>query len=936
MFEEDYTEAQTRKELIDKALLKANWDVQNFSQVVPEFEIEGTGAGKYKIINGVKDSGDSGFSDYLLLDRKGDPLAVVEAKRTSRDPISGIQQAEDYADGIKKVHNVNPLIFLTNGYETWFWNRERYPPLMVHGFFERTELERIQFQNRNRKDLSLIPIKPEIIDRDYQIEACKRIFEGLEKNKRKFLLVMATGTGKTRTVTALIDVLLRAKWVKRVLFLVDRSVLANQAFIDGFKTHIPSESRSYIWSSEIDSSSRLYVSTIQTMMQRFHTVTPGFFDLIISDECHRSIYNKWRDVLSYFHAIQIGLTATPSDFVERDTFKFFDCEDKCPTFNYSYEKAVSEKVLVDFRPAYSAKTNFQIKGIKGNELPPSIQKKMIAEGYSLEEIDFEGTDFEKKVTNLGTNESLVREFMDVCIKDDSGVIPAKTIIFAISHAHAKRLWKIFNKLYPEYKGRLVEIIDSKMERPLRLIDKFKNENFPRIAISVDMLDTGVDIKEICNLVFAKPVFSKIKFWQMIGRGTRILEKKIENRKPWCLEKDQFLIIDHWNNFEYFGEKPEGERPAQLDPIPSKIFKTRLEKLKIFINKKHEDHINKIKGELINDIKHLPETSITIKENRKNIDKALSANTWEIFEEKSYEFLYDTIAPLTRFITEFNINQLKFLLKVERLGLVILIDNNKDIELLRNSIISDLKCLPMNLSSVKKKKEIILKVISDEFWLDLDYDKVEWIKDELTELMKHKMVLPRELIELDIDDEIIQRKWLEFGPEGEGDYVINYRKRIEDYILNIAEQNKTIQKIKKNQVITEEDLVNLENELNSPELYISEDNLKKVYSQPYATLVEFIKFIIGMYEFPKPEDLINDAFNTYVVERNNRNPLNSDQLLFLRTIKNVFAKKKKIEYNDLFDPPFTSMGIDAAIKIFSEGELREIIQIFNQLHINGKA
>ncbi len=493
---------------------------------------------------------------------------------------------------------------------------------------------------------------------------------------------------------------------------------------------------------------RLNVATIQTMMGSFNSFSPGFSDLVISDECHRSIYNKWKDVLSYFHALQIGLTATPCDFVERDTFKFFNSTDNQPTFNYPYEQAVSEKNLVDFRPAYTAKTNFQIIGIRGNELPLSIQKKLLEEGLTLEEIDFEGTDIEKKVTNLGTNESLVREFMDVCIKDDTGVVPGKSIIFVISHEHAKRVWTIFNQLYPEYKGKLVEIIDSKMERPLSILTKFKNENYPRIAISVDMLDTGVDIREVVNLVFAKPIFSKIKFWQMIGRGTRTLNK--DEIKPWCTEKDKFLIIDHWNNFEYFGEIPDGEAPIQQDAITVKIFKVRLKKLRIFQQKKNINQFEIIKNEIISDIKSLPDNSITVKENRRDIDKALSNQIWD----------------------------------------------------------------------------------------------------------------------------------------------------------------------------------DLEHALNSPELYINEDNLRKTFSKPYGTFIQFIKNILGVYKFPDPEEIINESFNTYIIERNNAHPLNAEQIRFLRAIKNVFTTKKSIKYDDLFKPPFTQFGADAATRLFSDNELLEIVTIFN--------
>ncbi len=927
MFRENPTEKQTRKKIIDLLLKKAGWHVDDHSQVIEEFEIEDAGSYKHRIADKQVEYNPSGFSDYLLLDRHGEPLAVVEAKRTPRDPVTGKQQAEDYADGIQKAKGIEPLIFLTNGYEIFFWNRERYAMSMVHGFFTRDDLERIRHQNNFRKDPHSIPIKKEIIDRDYQIEALKRTFDGLHKNRRKFLLVMATGTGKTRTVAALIDVLMRAGWIQKVLFLVDRAALAQQAD-DAFKKHLPHESRSYVRSGEIDGSKRIYVSTIQTMMECFHKVSPGFFDLVISDECHRSIYNKWRDVLSYFHAVQIGLTATPSDFIERDTFKFFGCDDGVPTFNYSYEQAVEEKWLTDFRPAYAAKTNFQIKGIHGEELPPSIQKKLVEEGYTLEDIDFEGTDLEKKVTNAGTNESLVKEFMETCVKDDSGVIPGKSIIFAVSHEHARRLWEIFKDLYPEHKS-LVDIIDSKMERPLKILYKFKNESYPRVAISVDMLDTGVDIREVENLVFAKPVFSKIKFWQMIGRGTRTLEKDPAHRKPWCMEKEKFLIMDHWNNFEYFGEKPEGETPPVQDAIPVKIFKTRLTKLKIFQQHKNEERFTKIKSEIISDISSLPENSITVREHRREIDKALSSAVWDDLDEKSYEFLGTTIASLMRFQSDINLYQTSFLLKTEKLGYAVLTDDSEQIKLLKSSILEDIKRLPRNLSAVREKEEVINRALSEGFWQLLDYEKCELLKEQLTEIMKHKLQMEQEILELDIDDTVIERKWIEFGPAGEGDYVASYREKVEQKILDLAEKHPALQKIKNDIPISEDDLSAIEETLNSPELYINEDNLRKVFSRPDGTFVQFIKSILGKFKFPDPAELIQQAFDTYVLERNNRASLTSEQLTFLRTVKNVFAGKKNIEYNDLFEQPFTQFGADAATRLFSEEELNEIINIFKK-------
>jgi type I restriction enzyme R subunit len=925
MIGQDLTEAQTRKKYIDELLEKAGWPLHDHSKIIEEFEIAGTGRG---VRQKQLDLNPPGFSDYLLLDRYQKPLAVVEAKRTSRDPREGEQQAEDYADGIRKKFDIDPFIFMTNGYDIWFWNRQRYAPAMIHGFFTMEDLERQRHQNLFRKDLHTVAINPKIIDRDYQIEALKHIYDGLEKSKRKFLLVMATGTGKTRTAMALLDVLLRSGWAQKVLFLVDRDVLFQQAWHDGFKKYLPEESRAQIRGGTIETGKRLFVATIQSMNECFYKVSPGFFDVIISDECHRSIYNKWRDVLSYFYAIQIGLTATPADYIDRDTFTFFNCIDKVPTFNYPYDTAVNDGYLVDFGKAYAAQTNFQIQGIKGYELPPEVQEQLRIEGHDPDTINYEGTDLEKKVTNVGTNESLVREFMDFCRKDDTGTLPGKSIIFAVSHKHALRICDIFDRLYPEYKGRLVKVIDSKMERPDKSIEKFKMEGFPRVAISVDMLDTGVDVREVINLVFAKPVFSKIKFWQMIGRGTRKLDP--DEIKPWCTHKDKFLIIDHWNNFERFDMKPEGELPSTEVAIPVKIFRIRLKKLEYFQSKKDQDNFDKTKAEIIADINALPENSVTVMENRRNIDKALSDQVWQYFDDKSLQFLDQEIAPLMRFKTDVNIHQMQFLLKAEQLSLTVLQKNSEEIARNKDTIVDSIKHLPMNLSAVQAKEVHIRTVLADGFWENLDYARTEYIKEHLTDIMRHKLPDENAILQLNLDDLIIKREWIEFGPQGEGDYVASYREKVEKKILELAGSHPVLNKIKDDIPITDLDLANLEATLNSPELYIQEENLRKAFNQPYGTFIQFIKSILGKYTFPDPEALINSAFQTYVVERNNQQPLSKEQILFLRTIKNVFAQKKHIEYEDLFEPPFTQFGTDAATRLFTEEELKKVIGVFNSI------
>jgi type I restriction enzyme R subunit len=574
----DATEWETRKGRIDVLLKEAGWDPKDRTRVIQEVDTKKSDfkARRYRTFSETYGTpGEHAYADYLLLDSNSEPMAVLEAKKTSKDPIVGQKQAEDYAEDIKKQTKKDLFIFLTNGDEIWFWNRPEENPRMVRGFHSRDALARILFQNRSRKDFVDVPIKDEIIDRPPNIESVKRVLEGIERGRRKFLIVQATGTGKTRVAMALIDVLLRANRAQKILFLADRKALRDQAYSDGFKAFFPNESKIKVFSGRVDKNSRLYVSTIQTFMECFHDFSVGDFDMIISDECHRSIYNKWRDVFTYFDAVEVGLTATPADLIDRDTFRFFDCEDGIPTFLYTYEEAVEDGLLVPFS-VDKTQTHFQIAGVKPGDVPNRIMRELLEKGVGPEDVNFEGTDIEKNVVVIGTNEAIVREFMDKCIRDSTGTLPAKTIFFAITKQHAKRLWEAFEKLYPEYGGKLARIIVSDDQRAQEMLKQFKTEEWPRVAISVDMLDTGVDIPEVCNLVFAKPVFSKIRFWQMIGRGTR--NDATCKHKAWLPngKKEDFLIFDCWSVFDWFDIHPKGTESKTSEAVPAKIFLLRLQ------------------------------------------------------------------------------------------------------------------------------------------------------------------------------------------------------------------------------------------------------------------------------------------------------------------------------------------------------------------------
>lgn len=931
--EKELQEWETRKNKIDILLLEQGWDIKDRTKVVLEVDTKQSDfkARNYKTVDEtLENKGESEYADYLLLDKSGESLAIIEAKKTSKDPIAGQTQSEDYADDIKKQTGKDVFIFLTNGYEIWFWNRPFENPRMIKGFHNQESLERIRFQNYAKKSFKDVKINEKIIDRPYQIEAVKRVLEGIEKGKRKFLIVQATGTGKTRVAMSLIDILMRSNRAQKILFLADRIALRDQAYNDGLKKFFPNESKQKIFSGRLDKTARLYASTIQTFMEFYQEFSSGDFDLIISDESHRSIYNKWKDVFTYFDAIQIGLTATPSELIERDTFRFFECEDKTPTSLYAYEEAVENGWLSDFR-VFDAQTHFQIEGIKPRDVPNQIKKKLLEEGIceSEEELSFEGTDIEKKVVIIGTNEAIIKEFMDNCLLDETGTLPAKTILFAVSKKHAKRLWEAFEKLYPEYKGKLARIIVSDDPRAQELIKQFKTESWPRIAISVDMLDTGVDVPEVCNLAFVKPVFSRIKFWQMIGRGTRT--DSICEHREWLPEskKEYFLIFDFWNNFEWFNMHPKGKEAKLSEAITSRIFLIKLQQYKYFSSKKDNEHIQLLRQKIVDDVKALPKESISVKENMRYVELASSPKLWDRVGLDPVEFLRKKITPLMRFQKNVNINESSFALKVERLALAILNNDEKEIERLKESIGEMLNCLPTTIKYVKEKSDLLDKVLSNYFWKKVSYEDTLMLLKEFAPLMKYKRTEPRPPIILDIDDIVQKRRIIEYGPALTPlhEYAETYMDKVEKKIKELADKHPTIQKIKRDEVITEKDLEKLEKALNSPELYVTEDVLKNLYNQHKGTLVQFIKKIIGLYEFPDPQKKIAEAFKTFLIEKNY---LNANQVNFIRTLQTVFMSKHHIEYKDFFEPPFTNFGINAPVPLFKENELKEIVSICNNL------
>ena len=565
----DWNEAKTRELIIDLALQRAGWALDQPQD--REYEV-----------TGMPNKEGIGYADYVLWGDDGKPLAVVEAKRTTVDPEAGRQQAKLYADCLEAMHGQRPVIFHTNGYRTFLWDDQFYPPRMVAGFYKKDELATLIHRRNQLQPIDVAEVRDAIVERYYQKRAIGSIGEQFAGSRRKALLVMATGTGKTRTAIALVDVLQRAGWVKRALFLADRVSLVNQA-VNAFKTHLPDSSPVNLV-TEKEAEGRVYVSTYPTMMglidetkgteARFGV---GHFDLVIIDEAHRSVYQKYGGIFRYFDSLLVGLTATPREQVDRNTYQLFDLEPGVPTDAYELETAVADGFLVPPR-VQQVDLRFPREGIDYDSL--SDEEKEQWESLDWGD-DVEPGDLPDRVNaaainswlfNKDTVDKVLQHLMENGHTVAGGDRLAKTIIFARNHEHAKFIEERFNHHYPHHKGHFARIIDHYAKYPQSLIDDFsQKEKAPHIAISVDMLDTGIDIPEVANLVFFKPVYSKIKFWQMIGRGTRLCPELYGPDD----DKRDFRVFDFCFNFDFFRENPEGIESGGTVPLGTRLFRSRV-------------------------------------------------------------------------------------------------------------------------------------------------------------------------------------------------------------------------------------------------------------------------------------------------------------------------------------------------------------------------
>jgi type I restriction enzyme, R subunit len=922
------TEAQTRKKRIDVMLGKAGWKVGDQTQVIEEFDIH-VGLPD-RVEEPITPYQGRQFSDYVLLGLDGKSLAVVEAKKTAVDAQLGREQAKQYCLNIQKEYKGRlPFCFYTNGLEIHFWDLGNYPPKKIIGFPTRDDLERYHFIREYKKALAQELINPGIAGRGYQIQAIRAVMESLEQKQNKFLLVMATGTGKTRVCIALVDALMRAGWIQRVLFLVDRIELRTQA-LDAFKEHLPNEPRwPKVGEKAISKDRRIYVSTFPTMLNIIRDedspLSPHFFDLVVIDESHRSIYNTYGEILSYFNTISLGLTATPTDVIDHNTFRLFNCDDGIPNFAYPYEEALnhSPPYLCDFQ-VMKIQTKFQEQGINKRTISLEDQKKLILEGKEVAEINFEGTQIEKQVTNRGTNALIVKEFMEECIKDPDGILPGKTIFFCSSISHARRIEKIFDSLYPEYKGELARVIISEDPRVYGkggLLGQFKYENLPRVAVSVDMLDTGIDIQEIVNLVFAKPVYSYTKFWQMIGRGTRLLEScKI---KPWCPQKDIFLIMDCWDNFEYFKLNPKGKAIQQQIPLPVRFVGIRLDKIQTALGKTEEKIALKEIEKLKVQIRGLPKNSVVITEAAQDLNRIQEENFWINLDQGKMQFLQDRIKPLFRSISQVDFKAMRFKKDVLETSLTRLEQDKNKFEILKDNLIEQISELPLSVNIVARQAQTIKEAQSKRFWVNLSDQALDELSQRLAPLMKFRQCARPldEQASFDFKDILIAKEMVEFGPEQEAVSISAYREMVEQMILGMIKDNPILQKIKENEPVSEDEIQKLAKQLQGEHPHITEDLLKKAYQNRQARFIQFIRHILGLEVLESFPETVTKTFELFIREHTG---LNLRQIEFLNLLREFVLERESIQKKDLIQSPFTIIHPQGIRGVFSPKQIEEII------------
>ncbi len=902
----DYSEAVTRRYLIDVDLHRSGWLLDKKRD--REYEVTCMPNNK-----GV------GYVDYVLWGDDGKPLAVVEAKKSTVDPAVGKQQAKLYADCLEQMHGQRPLIFVTNGYETWLWDDLAYPPRQVAGFYKKDELHRLILRRTQKTKLDVAQIKDAIVERYYQKRAIGSIFTQFSQARRKALLVMATGTGKTRTAIALVDVLQRAGLVKRALFLADRVSLVNQT-VGAFKTHLPEASPVNLV-TEKDTEGRVYVCTYPTMLNLIDQTDGdearfgvGHFDLVIIDEAHRSVYQKYGAIFRYFDSLLVGLTATPREEVDKNTYDLFELEPGVPTDAYELETAVADGFLVPPK-VQQVDLKFPREGIDYDSLSDEEKEQWESIDWG-DDVDENGLPTQVNAAaingwlfNKDTVDKVLQHLMEHGHKVEGGDRLAKTIVFARNHEHAKFIEERFNHHYPHYKGHFARIIDHYAKYPQSLIDDFsRKEKEPHIAISVDMLDTGIDIPEVANLVFFKPVYSRIKFWQMIGRGTRLCPDLFGPEE----DKENFRVFDFCFNFDFFRENPQGIEAGGAVPLGTRLFRARVQLLRYVQQVPELDPNAKLctglTSGLYDEVTAMNRENFIVRMHHEAVERFQNRVNWETITESDHEVLQREVATLPSELDTDDIESRMFDLTALRMQLALAENNVTSLERHRQKVVDIAMLLEelTNIPAVKEQLGYLAALQETSFWEGLNLEMLEEMRLRLRGLVPLLDKKKRKIVYTDFKDEIlgVQEEDAVFMPKMTG---VQYEKKVKAYLRSHLD-HLVIHRLRSNQPLTETDLQGLEQtlvEIGEGDGQALLNNLLERSGAP--TLPWFVRSLVGM-----DKAAAQSAFSALLNDRS----LAASQIRFVEMIIEQLTARGVMVASALYEPPFSNLHSGGPDELFA--------------------
>ena len=929
----NYKEAETRKRLIDMRLREAGW-------VLKADGVDGNASTEVPV-TGMPSSSGTGFVDYVLWGADGKPVAVVEAKAALKDAEMGQQQAKLYADCLEQQYNQRPLIFYTNGHNTFLWDDAMWPaPRQVQGFYTQQELALAIERRRTRQPLAEQDIKREIVERGYQHRAIRAITESFTNKRRRALLTMATGTGKTRVAVALSDVLMRANWAKRVLFLADRISLVNQATNKGFKPLLPNVSVVNLLNDKLQDGGRVYLSTYPTMMglidQKKEDGTAlfgvGHFDLIIVDEAHRSVYQKYGAIFKYFDSLLVGLTATPREEVDRDTYHLFGLETGVPTDAYSLDEAVDQGFLVR-QKAMSVPLKFVRSGIKYDELSPEEKEHWESLDWGDEgpPEEVSAGEVNKFLFNEDTVDKMLAHLMTHGLKVDGGDRLGKTIIFAVNQNHANFIEKRFNHHYPHLMNSFARVITHQSGSYAQtLIDDFsKPASAPHIAISVDMLDTGIDVPEVLNLVFFKAVRSKVKFLQMIGRGTRLCENLFGPGQ----NKSEFVIFDFCQNFEYFNENPAGAGSAVAEPLGKRLFKSRLDLLQLLRTPQpyatpgaapmaqetpppyqHTDNLQtSLAEQLHGEVAAMNQNNFIVRTELGHVQRFAERSAWDQLDDTAVGQLRNHVAGLPSQLESDHITARLFDLLCVNLQLALL-RKEAGFTKLRERVIEiagQLETLA-NVPAVQAEMALLQEVQTEGYWQGITPPIIEHLRRHVRGLVKFIERQAGETVYTVLTDEIGEATEVVLKNTSTGINLAQYKKKVEAFIRANA-NHVAVAKLRLNKPLSQSDLSELERFVyEAPEVEGRERFAQSFGEKP---LPQFIRSLVGM-----DHAAAQQAFSQFL----DQSRYNSQQIRFVQMIIDRLTAHGEVSVDQLYDPPFTSINNQGLDGTFNDDEANALV------------